>query len=96
MAKVEISIPATTWTNISAAVASVGPHVNVYSDNAIQLGRKATAPTAGVAVPAKEAIEVLVKTGDTLVPWVYSTVATKVYIDQAGGSRLSIDGTGTT
>ena len=96
MAKVELAIAAATWTNIGSFVAAVSPHVNVYADRAIQLGRKATAPTAGVAVAAKESIEVLLKTGDTLQPWVYCTEACKVYIDEAGGRKLSIDGTGTT
>lgn len=91
-----IRIAADTWTNVAATVAEVGGHVVLTADADIQIGRKATAPTAGVAVAEGVGAEVIVKAGDTLVPWVYSASAFVLQIEQAGGKLVILDGTGTT
>jgi hypothetical protein len=91
-----IRIAADTWTNVATAVAEVGGHVILTADADIQVGRKATAPTAGVAVAEGVGAEVIIKQGDTLVPWVYSDDAFILQIEQAGGKVVILDGAGTT
>lgn len=57
---------------------------------------RATAPTDGVALVANEGVEVVIKQGDTLKLWAFSTAGGKIAVDAAGGKRVILDGTGTT
>jgi hypothetical protein len=92
----EVLLAANTWTNISAAVAEVGNHLYILTDKTdVKIGRKATAPTDGPAVTAGEATEVIIKQGDTLVLWAFSTTGGKIKLYSAGGKRVVFDGTGT-
>jgi hypothetical protein len=93
----EVLLAANTWTNISAAVADVGNHLYVLTERSdVQLGRRATAPTAGVPVLANEAVEVLITHGSTLPLWAFSTAGGKIKLYSAGAKRVILDGTGTT
>jgi hypothetical protein len=93
----EVTLAANTWTNISAAVAEVGNHLYVLTDlTDAKIGRKATAPTDGPALVAGQATEVIIKQGDTLVLWAFSTAGGKIKLLKAGANRVVIDGTGTT
>ncbi len=91
-----VKIAADTWTNVATDVAAVGKQVILTAGTDMQVGRKATAPTAGVAVAAGVGAAVDVKTGDTLVPWVYMENGGILNIESAGGTILIVDGTGTT
>lgn len=91
-----VKIAAATWTDVSSVTAEVGAQVVFTADADMQVGRKALAPTAGVAVPEGKAVAVDVKTGDTLVPWVYMETGGILNIESAGSKYLVLDGTGTT
>lgn len=98
MAKFEKVLAAATWTNLTSdLVAAVGNHLVLRTDlTDVKIGRKATAPTDGVALTAGEAVEVIIKQGDTLVLWAFSTAGGKIYAESAGAKKVVIDGTGTT
>lgn len=98
MAKYALFVAANTWTDVSAtAVAAVGKHLVVRTElSDAKIGRKATAPTNGIALVAGEAVEVLIKQGDTLNLWVFSTAGGKFEFESAGATKVVIDGTGTT
>ncbi len=92
-----VKLAAATWTNLTSTLALVGQHVVVTADSAdCSIGRKATAPTAGILLTEKEGVEVIVKQGDTLLLWAYSTLGCVLTVEQAGGKRVVLDGTGTT
>ena len=92
----EVTLAANTWTNLTTTVAEVGNHLYVLTDLAdVKIGRKATAPTDGPAVAAGKATEVIIKQGDTLVLWAFSTAGGKIKLLRAGAERVVIDGTGT-
>lgn len=94
-----VGLAAATWMQFTAATLAangIRGHFTIKGETAIQIGRKATAPTAGVAVAANDAAEIIFKQGDTMTPWVYSAAATILVFEQVGGKTVIIDGTGTT
>lgn len=97
MATKELVLAANTWTNLTSFLADVGNHIVISTDkNDVKIGRKATAPTDGIALVAGEGVEVIIKQGDTLALWAFSTTGGKIAVDRAGAKRVVIDGTGTT
>ena len=95
----QVALVANTWTEFTvAALAAQGiaGHFTITGETDIAVGRKATAATAGVAVPAGVAIEVVQKTGDTLNVWVRSVPGGKIKFEQVGAKYISLDATGTT
>jgi len=94
----EVMLVANTWTNLTSILALTGGHVFITTRRSdVKLGRKATAPTDGPLLTALGAAEVIVKTGDPLVLWAFSTAGGKIRIAEAGGlGPILIDGTGTT
>lgn len=98
MAKYELTLAAATWTDLTATVvAAVGEHLVVSTKQSdFKIGRKATAPTDGIALVANEGVEVIIKRGDTLKLWAFSTAGGKIYAESAGATKVVLDGTGTT
>lgn len=97
MPNVRIKLAAATWTDLTTAIAPLGNSVVVLTTASdVQLGRKATAPTAGVAMVANDSAEVIITQGSALKLWAYSTAGTILTVEQAGPKKVIIDGTGTT
>lgn len=95
MATKELVLAANTWTDLTTFLADVGNHVIVSTDKTdVQVGLRATAPTAGIALVAGEGMEVIIKHGDTLKLWARSVSGGKIAVDRAGARRVIFDGTG--
>lgn len=95
MAKLRIKVAAATWTDISAEVSALGNAVIVRASGTdFKFGRKATAPTDGVVLTQNQGTMVLVKAGDTLKPWVFSTAGGYLEVDKIAATVI-LDGTGT-
>lgn len=92
-----VKLAAATWTNLTSTLALTGNHVIVRASGTdFKIGRKATAPTNGPVLTQHVGTEVIVKTGDTLVLWAYSTAGGYLEVQGIGGETVVIDGTGTT
>lgn len=93
----KVLLAANTWTDISSYTDALSDHVIVTTDlTDVKLGRKATAPSNGVALTAGEACEQIIKFGDVLVLWAFSTAGGFIRLESTGPSIVVLDGTGTT
>ena len=91
----DVLLAPATWTDLTAQVNQVGKHLVVLTNRSdVTLGRKATAPTSGVAVSAGVGVEVIIKEGDTLNLWARSTAGGKITL-MSLADRVILDGTGT-
>lgn len=93
----EVTLAANTWTDLTSVVAALGAsNLMVLTDKTdAKIGRKATAPTDGPALVKGVATQVIIKRGDTLKLWAFSTTGGKIKLFKSGPADVVIDGTGT-
>lgn len=95
MAKIRVKLAPNTWTDLSTYFTAVGNAAIVRADGTdFSFGRKAIAPTSGVALTQGQGVMVLVKAGDTLKPWALSVAGGYLEIDKIAAMVIT-DGTGT-